>query len=398
MTFTLVTVCLLLGIAVAILLITLRSARLEHDESMRSLERANAEEAQTAEFERDRILNALGDAFLLIDAKGIIIIGNIAARRLFDGRKLRQRHFDEVVLESRLAAPIKEALEKGAKVVREVILPHQASPVGGEDQQGETAWVVDAAPTDRDRPYDGIRVHIREHTAEYQTEQVRKDFVANASHELRTPLAIINGYIENFLEDDLMKEPESATRALGTMQKHGDRLARIVEDMLVISRLESGEKVALNREPFSLTSCVQDVIERLESIIEERKATIELKLPNPPVTIDGDRFYWNQVFFNLVENALKQNPDGGLRVEIGGAVGNKGKLRLWVSDNGIGIPTNDQPFVFHRFYRVQKHHSQNAIKGTGLGLSIVKRAVEAHHGSIRLTSTPGEETRFEITV
>ena len=120
-------------------------------------------------------------------------------------------------------------------------------------------------------------------------------------------------------------------------------------------------------------------------------------MPDPELIIHGDRFYWTQVLFNLVENALKQNPHRGLHIEIGGeALGET--IHIWVSDNGVGIPSADLPHIFRRFFRVEKHHSQQEIKGTGLGLSIVKRAVEAHGGSISVTSVPGSETKFLITV
>ena len=113
--------------------------------------------------------------------------------------------------------------------------------------------------------------------------------------------------------------------------------------------------------------------------------------------LQGDRFYWTQVLFNLVENALKQNPHPGLRIEIGlEAAGSN--HRIWVADNGIGIPSADLAHIFRRFYRVEKHHSQQEIKGTGLGLSIVKRAVEAHGGTITVNSVPGRETKFLMTV
>jgi signal transduction histidine kinase len=115
------------------------------------------------------------------------------------------------------------------------------------------------------------------------------------------------------------------------------------------------------------------------------------------LVLHGDRFYWTQVLFNLVENALKQNPHPGLRVEIGCEQAGD-QLRIWVADNGIGIPSADLPHIFRRFYRVEKHHSQREIKGTGLGLSIVKRAIEAHGGSIGVTSVPGRETKFFIQV
>ena len=167
--------------------------------------------------------------------------------------------------------------------------------------------------------------------------------------------------------------------------------------MLVISRLESGEASALKIEPFPFHSCIKDILERLESVIQNQSAEITITLPDPALVIHGDRFYWTQVLFNLVENALKQNPHSGLRLEIGCEAAGE-NVRIWVSDNGVGIPSADLPHIFRRFFRVEKHHSQQEIKGTGLGLSIVKRAIEAHGGTIGVTSVPGSETKFLITL
>jgi len=230
-----------------------------------------------------------------------------------------------------------------------------------------------------------------------QLEQVRKDFVANASHELRTPLAIIHGYLENLLDDDMISDPEMARRFLLVMRTHTERISRIVEDMLMISRMESGEANALKIEPFLFHSCIMDILERLEAYIRNQRAEMIVTMPDPGLVIQGDRFYWTQVLFNLVENALKQNPNGDLRIEIGCKQVDE-NIQVWVSDNGIGIPSDDLPHIFLRFFRVEKHHSQQEIKGTGLGLSIVKRAIEAHGGTIGVASHPGSETRFVITV
>jgi signal transduction histidine kinase len=122
-----------------------------------------------------------------------------------------------------------------------------------------------------------------------------------------------------------------------------------------------------------------------------------MHLHDDDVTLEGDRFYWTQVLFNLVENALKQNPYKDLKVEVGSSESG-GNILIWVKDNGIGIPSADLPHIFRRFYRVEKHHSQLEVKGTGLGLSIVKRAIEAHHGTISVTSIPGVETKFLMTI
>ena len=195
----------------------------------------------------------------------------------------------------------------------------------------------------------------------------------------------------------MLGDPEMSRRFLTIMRKHADRISRIVEDMLVISRLESGEANALKVEPFRFRSCINDILERLESVIRNQNAEVTVQMPDPALTLQGDRFYWTQVLFNLVENALKQNPYSGLKVEIGCEQAGD-EVRIWVSDNGVGIPSADLPHIFRRFFRVEKHHSQQEIKGTGLGLSIVKRAIEAHGGSIGVTSVPGSETKFLIHV
>jgi len=121
-------------------------------------------------------------------------------------------------------------------------------------------------------------------------------------------MAIINGYLENLLDDNMLEDPEMTRRFLSVMRKHADRISRIVEDMLVISRLESGEASSLKVEPFRFRSCIKDILERLESVIRNQNAAITVTMSDETLTLHGDRFYWTQVLFNLVENALKQNP------------------------------------------------------------------------------------------
>jgi two-component system, OmpR family, phosphate regulon sensor histidine kinase PhoR len=359
--------------------------RLEHD-------------LQQARDERNRLLDALGDAFLLVDSRGNIRFANAAAHDLFGSRELVNRPVRETFVDPRLAKALLGCLETGDPVQSRVVLPQQTSPRGDHENRGINAWIIDAARLPSSPGADTItRVILRDVTAEHHIEQIRKDFVANASHELRTPMAIINGYLENLLDDNMIEDPEMARRFLSVMRKHADRISRIVEDMLVISRLESGEANSLKVEPFRFRSCIKDILERLESVIRSQNAEMNVSMPDEKLILHGDRFYWTQVLFNLVENALKQNPHPGLRVEVGCEEVN-GSYRIWVADNGIGIPSADLPHIFRRFYRVEKHHSQREIKGTGLGLSIVKRAIEAHGGSISVTSTPGRETKFLITV
>jgi len=394
----------LLTIAIALLAMAvftwrMRRLRREHAEEIQAWKLRLEQELEQARNDRNQLLDALGDAFLIVNSAHNIRFANQAARVLFSYRELVGRPVREAFLDPRLAEALLRCIDTGEPVRSRVVLSQQTSPRGDSENRGVNAWVIDAAPlsTTPDGNLD-TRVVIRDVTAEHQLEQIRKDFVANASHELRTPLAIISGYLENLLEDGVLEETETARHFLSVMQKHTERISRIVEDMLVISRLESGEAGSLNIEPFKISSCINDVLERLESVVRNQQAQVEVKLEDPGLVIHADRFYWTQVLFNLVENALKQNPHRGLRVEIGCALKDAGVLRMWVADNGIGIPSADLPHIFRRFYRVAKHHSQQNIKGTGLGLSIVKRAIEAHNGHISVTSVPGQDTRFTITL
>lgn len=371
--------------------------RAAHRREKEVWERQQNDALERARQERDGLLNALTDAFLLIGPDTEILFVNEKAHQLFSGRQIVGRTVRETFLDGRLADALLHGLETGEPVHSHIVLPQQASPLGDHETRGVNAWVIDAArlpDSPANRPI--TRVVIRDVTPEHQLEQVRKDFVANASHELRTPLAIITGYLENLLDDDMLEDPNMTRRFLTIMRKHSDRISRIVEDMLVISRLESGEASTLKLEPFKFRSCIHDILERLESLISQQHAEVRIVMPDESLQLNADRFYWTQVLFNLVENALKQNQRSGLKIEIGCIQKPEGGVSIWVADNGVGIPSADLAHIFRRFYRVEKHHSQQEIKGTGLGLSIVKRAVEAHGGTIRVTSTPGQETRFTI--
>ena len=383
-----------------LLVITTRQLRREKDRTM--LEKASVKQAPSQALAQvidtdNAILDTLNDVCFLLNPEGVITYANSAAKLFFSGQGGMGHNIEACGMAPRMTKPILEALAENEAIIQQVILSDRETPATALEQSGESAWLVDAGPLPSSRSQSSMRVLLRDITAEYQTEQVRKDFVANASHELRTPLAIINGYLENLTEGDFLEDRETALRFLKIMGKHGRRIARIVEDMLLISRLESSEDNTLKIEPFRLQSCALDVVERLESVITKQGASVHLQMEVPEVRLVGDRFYWTQILFNLVENALKQNPQIPLVVIVGWRKEESG-LMIWVEDNGIGIPSSDLPFIFRRFYRVEKHHSQEEIKGTGLGLSIVRRAVEAHDGHIEVGSIPGEATRFEITL
>ncbi|MBK1829351.1 hypothetical protein JIN77_01320 [Verrucomicrobiaceae bacterium R5-34] len=348
--------------------------------------------------ERDQLLDALGDAFLLVNETSHITFANASARNLVKGRKLMGRSIMEAFLDDRLSVAVMKCIRTGKPMQELVVLHSSHTPLGSAGEEGGSAWVIDAAPLSSSDDSALTRIVIRDVTAEHQAEQVRRDFVANASHELRTPMAIINGYLENLIDDDVVEDPVTSRKFLKTMRKHGARISRLVEDMLVISKMESGEAMTLNKNSFSLRACAMDVVERLEHMTSKQEAEIILDMEPSDLRVTGDRFYWTQIIFNLVENALKQNPAPGLKITVKGTLNEDESICIAICDDGIGIPSADLPFIFRRFYRVDKHHTQSEVKGTGLGLSIVRRAVEAHGGEIKATSTPGSLTCFTISL
>jgi two-component system phosphate regulon sensor histidine kinase PhoR len=218
--------------------------------------------------------------------------------------------------------------------------------------------------------------------------------VANASHELRTPLTLILGYLETLLDDpESAEDRDMRQRSLSIMKRHADRMAHLVADMLMLSRVETPNTSYLKQEEFDFRQLTGDVLQRLESTITDQKASVELDME--PLQLMGDSFYWSQVLFNLLENALKNNPAPGLRIRLSAHKDEDGTCRVQVEDNGVGIDAAALPFIFNRFYRA---NTSGKIKGTGLGLAIVKHAVEAHGGSITAESTPGTRTCFTITL
>jgi len=344
----------------------------------------------------ESVLEGLGDSCLLVNRKQDIVFANHETHDLFrTSGQLHGRPLAELIQDQAILAFVTRVAQ-GTRWQEEEFRLALLREGGLEERY----LVVSVAPVrlfGEDQP-DHLRVVIRDETDRHETEQIRKDFVANASHELRTPLSIINGYLENLL-DGVIDDPVMTNRSLQTMQKHGERIARIVEDMLTLSKFESASETGasvLRHHSFSCRECVEDVVDRLGPKIEEKRARVDLDFPADGTdVIDGDRFYWDQIFFNLIENALKENQSDGKLVLTIRFTRTGGASVIRITDNGVGIPRADLPFIFKRFYRVAKHHSQT-IKGTGLGLSIVRRAIESHGGTIAVDSTLGVETSFTI--
>ena len=218
----------------------------------------------------------------------------------------------------------------------------------------------------------------------------RSQFVSNASHELKTPLSTMKILIETLLYQDPM-DTAMTKDFLGDVNKEIDRLNRIVSDLLTLVNIDSGG-MKLNLTEISLNALLDEQVKRLLPLARENGIEINLEARDE-IKIRGDALKLQQVIYNVIDNAIKYTPRGGEVETSLGRAGRKAVIRI--SDTGIGIPADDLPHIFDRFYRVDKARSR-ATGGTGLGLSIVKQIVQMHGGNITATSIEGKGTTFEI--
>lgn len=232
---------------------------------------------------------------------------------------------------------------------------------------------------------------IHDITEQFKLETSRREFVANVSHELRTPLTNVKSYAETLLD---MCDPEDEMKQnfYGVIINEADRMTRIVKDLLILSRLDYA-KMDWKISRFSLDESLKNVVRAMEMDAKNHKHEMVLELPEPLPEMNGDKGRVEQVFVNIISNAIKYTPDGG-KITVR-AENHEGKVEISVSDTGIGIPKKDLDRIFDRFYRVDKARSR-ARGGTGLGLAITKEIVEHHGGSIKVESELNEGTKVTI--
>lgn len=337
-----------------------------------------SERAQT-----EAILLAMDDGLLAVDHRGSVLIANGALQRHLGLKDPVGRHYVESVRQREVDAVIRQVLASGERHEAEVEMPHlhrsfalTGVPLGGE------------AHTPR-----GAVLTFHDVTARRRLERVRRDFVANASHELRTPLTSIRGFVEA-LEDGALQEPERATRFLGKIRTHADRMASLVLDLLELSRLESGERAPPVQE-VSPGEVADDVVASFSAQAARKQIALHHEGDGAgSVRTDPDRL--RRILENLVDNAIKYTPGGG-RVEVRSGAGPDGAVRLEVEDSGPGIAPEHLPRLFERFYRVDQARSRE-MGGTGLGLAIVKHLAESLGATVSVTSEVGRGSRFTLTL
>jgi two-component system phosphate regulon sensor histidine kinase PhoR len=349
------------------------------------------EDLQRRQQEEDLNLNTLlanmVEGVMVVDQRHVIRLVNDELLTLFD---LKQSPLGRTVLEAlreaRVELLVRDTVLAGQPRRDEVILE---SKVPGQPRRH---YEISSVPIRANKVgFGGAVVVFHDITLIKQLEMVRSEFVSNVSHELRTPLAIFRGYLETLLDNPSLP-PEEQRRMLEKLKRHSDRLNSLVEDLLVLTRLEA-RQMEVDSSAVRVEAFFRQIVQDWQKKEDARPAEIELEVPAglPPLDVDPLRF--EQVILNLLENAVAySNPPR--RIVLSAALDGR-VMELRVADNGIGIPPADLPHVFERFYRVDKGRSR-ASGGTGLGLSIVKQIVQSHHGTVDIESEMDKGTTVLI--
>ncbi len=321
------------------------------------------------------IVNGINEGLVAVNRHGEVTHTNPALERLFGPRQEDLlawipdgelwQDFDEVV----------ESAESRSRhlVLQDAVIEVSIGPLW--DERGQVAGAV------------GL---FRDVTEAERLEQTRRDYVANVSHELRTPVASIRAMTET-LEDGLIKDEGKRQHYYGNMLKETMRLSRLIDDLLELSRLQSGS-IALHKDTVDVGEIVADVADRYQGMAKKAGLSFKLEMPKEDLIAytNGDRV--EQILIILLDNAVKYTPEGGITL---GALDEGDHLHLYVKDTGTGISNKDLEHVFDRFYKVDKAH---ATTGTGLGLSIAKEILKLMDEDIWAESEPGRGTRFSFTL
>lgn len=323
------------------------------------------------------ILAGMAEGVLVLDAEGKIVLTNASFEKMFglNGSEAIGHYYYERLRHHSLNDLVEQVLKERKPLSRDLRLE-----IGLRPHLHAQASITEGTPP-------SVVLVFHDISEIKRLERARKDFVANVSHELRTPLAAIKGYLETLAEGGL--EPDQTKEFLTILQRHTARMESIVRDLLQLSRIESGLDPV---RPLSLP--VKEIVDKqlflYQPLAEKNRKSLSVEVP-PGLQLWADPEKANLVFANLLDNAVKYTPEGG-RIVLR-AFDDGRHTVVQVEDTGIGIPREDLPRIFERFYRVDRTRSRQ-LGGTGLGLSIVKHVMEAHGGSITVESEIGKGTRF----
>jgi two-component system phosphate regulon sensor histidine kinase PhoR len=333
----------------------------------------------------EAILLSMFEGVMVVDIKGTILLMN---RALKDLLQVKDEFVDKKPLEILRNIEIQEMVDNTLKL-KQGVESREISVLFPE----EKILLVHAAPVVRENETEGAVLVFHDITDLRRLEKVRQDFVANVSHELRTPVASIKGYAETLL-DGALEDKNNAKDFLKIIYTDIDRLARLIDDLLNLSRIESG-KFKMNLQLCAISPIIKRIVSGLNKQARDKSITIKTSIPKKPGSLLIDETRIAQVLFNLIDNAIKYTRDGG---DISLSVDEKnGFIQVNIADTGCGIAQEHISRLFERFYRVDKARSRE-LGGTGLGLAIVKYIIQAHQGEVFVQSTLGQGSVFSFTL
>ena len=343
------------------------------------------------EEEKDKlssILSNMSDGVIATDERGRVIVINRRAAQM-----LRRENEDLI------GQDISKLVDMDNKQINQRMKENASDTIVSFDQGKEASLLVRLTLTPirrKGKEIMGAIIVIQDVTEQERLDALRREFVANVSHELRTPLTSVKSYVEA-LEDGAIEDEQLRNRFMGVIRNETERMIRLVSDLLQLSRLDSSREV-LNMKPHLIAEMLEDVADRFSFQLQQRKIAIRVEvdenLQMNPVRIDADKL--DQVLDNLISNAIKFTPEHGQIIIFAQKI-NAQFAEISVSDTGIGIPDQELPRIFERFFRVEKARSRN-MGGTGLGLSISQEIVRAHGGQIQIESKLNQGTKVSFTL
>jgi two-component system sensor histidine kinase ResE len=339
------------------------------------------------------VLRSMTDAVITFDADGRIILTNPPGEEIirswnsiqWDGGEPAPGQHDGTIPE-----PLKQLYEAVVKEASEMMTKLHV-------QNG--VWSIVMAPLYSRDVVRGAVAVLRDVSEEYKLDKLRKDFVANVSHELRTPLSMLQGYSEALI-DDIAGTPEDRKELAQVIHDESLRMGRLVKDLLDLARMENGN-MEMNFRMLDIDPFIKRIYRKFAVLAKEQGIGLSYDITNEPLMhcqADEDRL--EQVMTNLLDNAIRHTPAGaGITLKSWQSrLHDTDAVTIEISDQGYGIPAEDVPFIFERFYKADKARTRGASGGTGLGLAIVKNIIDAHQGTVQVRSAVGQGTTFSITL
>ncbi|MFA5031928.1 MAG: ATP-binding protein [bacterium] len=323
--------------------------------------------------ELTNIISSIQEGLVLLDKKGKIILFNESMQKIVPDSVLKDKFYWEVLRNPKLNALVKKVQNEKQSSFEEI------------DLNDKTFLCGISYMTSKEE----IVLIFHDITKNKELEKIKRDFVVNVSHELKTPLTVIKGFTET-LESEVN---EKSKHFLDIIKNHTDRLINIIQDLLVLSELEE-KKNNLNLEQVNLQNLIENVAKIFEQKLKGKQLNLEINVDSNIPPIKADAFKIEQMFINLIDNAIKYTENGKIKVSC---TQEETNIKIEIEDTGIGIPQEYLARIFERFYVVDKSRSRKS-GGTGLGLSIVKHIVLLHNGTINVESEPGQGTNFSITL